>query len=70
MSKPIRVFYSELDGQFYASSAYRTKTSADGKSEMVTITGQKWNVTQDIARLIVHHQIEFMPQRGRTARRK
>ena len=59
--KPIRVFYSELDGQFYASAQYRTRVSPDGTSELVTITGQKFNVTQDIARLVVEHQIEFTP---------
>lgn len=54
MSKPIKVFYSELTGQFYAARAY--KIDSKGRVE---ITGEKFNVTQDIARAIVEHGIEF-----------
>lgn len=62
--KPIRIFYNEISRQFYASSAYRSKVSADGKTEHVTITGAKHNVTQDIARLITEYRIEFTPTKG------
>lgn len=54
MSKPIRVFYSELTGQFYATRAY--KIDSKGRVE---VTGQKFNVTQDIARAIVQNGVEF-----------
>lgn len=60
MRKPIRVFYSELSREFFATAHYK---EADG---FVTITGQKFNVTQDIARAIVQHEVEFTPvKRGR-----
>lgn len=61
MKKPIRVFYSVLSGQFYATEYYKTKIAPDGKSELVTITGRKYNVTQDVARAIVTHDLEFTP---------
>lgn len=54
MTKPIRVFYSELSGKFYASSNY--KEIGNG---VVTITGKKYDVTQDIAHAIVKHEVEF-----------
>jgi hypothetical protein len=52
-SKPIRVFYSELSRRFYASSQYKI----DGKA--VVITGTKTDVTDDVARAIVAHDITF-----------
>lgn len=55
-SKPIRVFYSELTGQFYATRAY--KIDAKGQAQ-VTVNGEKFNVTQDIARIIVAHGVTF-----------
>lgn len=54
MSKPIRVFYSPLSGRFYASRAYKE----DGNG-LVTITGQKYDVTDDIGGIITKHKIEF-----------
>lgn len=61
MRKPIRVFYSELSGQFYATDRYKIARSPDGKAELITITGAKYDVTQDIARAIVAHDLEFTP---------
>lgn len=55
--KPIRVFYSELSGHFYATAHYK---EANG---IITITGEKFDVTQDIARAIVTHDLEFTPIR-------
>lgn len=60
--KPIRVFYSKLTGTFYASNRYRVE-ERDGK-EFVTITGKKYDVTQDVARAVVEHEIEFIPEEG------
>ena len=53
-AKPIRVFYSELSQRFYASRAYKQV-----KPGIVEITGQKFDVTDDIARLVIRHDIEF-----------
>lgn len=54
MTKPIRVFYSELSEKFYASSSY--KELGNGT---VVITGKKYDVTQDIAAAIVKHEVTF-----------
>lgn len=53
-SQPIHVFYSELSGRFYASAHYRH----DGKGH-VTITGRKYDVTDDIGAAITKHGITF-----------
>jgi hypothetical protein len=45
--KPIRVFYSRLSGRFYATRAYRLLP--DG---LVECTGEKFDVTDDIAAFI------------------
>lgn len=58
--KPIRVFFNELSGRFYASAAYRVKVV--GNRELVTITGQKFDVTNDIARAVVAHDLAFTPE--------
>lgn len=68
MRKPIRVFYSELSGRFYASANYKTKESDDGTFEHVTITGQKFDVIDDIARAIKQYDLEFTPIASREAR--
>lgn len=54
MRKPIRVFYSELSRRFYATAAY----TIDGKG-LVTVTGNQYDVTNDIASLIERHGITF-----------
>jgi hypothetical protein len=51
---PIRIFYSEFSQRFYASRAYKQI-----KPGIVEITGQKFDVTDDIARLVLKHDIEF-----------
>jgi hypothetical protein len=58
-SKPIRVFYSELSGRFYASAHYREEHGNNGLR--VIITGKKYDVTDDIARAVVEHELEFTP---------
>jgi len=57
MKKPIRVFWSPLTERFYASNQYR-----DNKDGTVTITGEKSDVTQDIARIIVKEEVTFTPR--------
>ncbi len=51
--KPIKIFFSPLSRRFYASRAYRQ----DGN--VFTITGEKFDVTNDIAELIERHGITF-----------
>jgi hypothetical protein len=52
--KPIRVFYSTLTRRFYASRHYREEGGG-----LVTTTGEKFDVTDDIARLVVKYGITF-----------
>ena len=54
MAKPIRVFFSELSRRFYATRAYRI----DAKG-IVTVTGEKFDVTNEIAELIKRHKVTF-----------
>ena len=56
--KPIRMFYSDLSRKFYASSSYKI-VKIEGDREFVEITGQKDDVTQQIASLIDAHEITF-----------
>lgn len=63
MQKPIRIFYSLLTGSFYATRSYKILT--DG---MVLCTGEKFDVTQDIARLIVENGITFTEKKSDDAR--
>ena len=52
--KPIRVFYSVMSGKFYASRAYKAV-----KPGVVEITGEAFDVTNDIASQIIAHNLEF-----------
>jgi len=52
--KPIRVFYSVLSQRFYATRAYRGDANGN-----VTVTGEKFDVTNDIAGLIEQHGVTF-----------
>jgi hypothetical protein len=54
MSKPIRVFFSTLSRRFYATRAYTID-----KRGLVTVTGETFDVTNDIANLIAEHNVEF-----------
>jgi len=56
MSKPIRIFWSALGQRFYASRAYKQL-----KPGVVVITGEKFDVTDDIARLTIENSITFTP---------
>jgi hypothetical protein len=55
--KPIRVFFSELSHRFYATRAWQERTR-NGK-RYVVVTGEKFDVTNDIADLIATHGISF-----------
>ena len=54
-SKPIRVFFSLLSHRFYATRAY----TEDSETGMITVTGEKFDVTDDIAGLIQRYNLEF-----------
>lgn len=58
--KPIRVFYSELSGRFYASQHYRQEANG-----VVVITGRKYDVTNDIGAAVTKHDITFTPVEAR-----
>lgn len=55
--KPIKVFWSPLSRRFYASRAYKQE-----RPGVVLITGEKFDVTNDIAELILKHEITFKPR--------
>jgi len=52
--KPIRIFYSVLTQRFYATRAWR-----EIKPGLIEVTGEKCDVTNDIAGLIHQHGLEF-----------
>ncbi len=54
--KPIRVFYSILSERFYATRTY----TIDDRG-LVTVTGERFDVTDDIAGVVLKHDIEFRP---------
>lgn len=56
MKKPIKVFWGELTNKFYATQYY--KDLGGGRFE---VTGQKFDVTDDIGQAIRHFGIEFTP---------
>ena len=56
MSRPIRVFWNPLSQRFYASRAYKQI-----KPGQVLITGQQFDVTNDIAAQVIEHDIVFTP---------
>lgn len=57
-SKPIKVFYSEMSGRFYASRAYK-EVRASSDRIIFVITGEKFDVTDDIGYAVTHFDIEF-----------
>jgi hypothetical protein len=52
--KPIKVFWNELGQRFYASRAY-----VETKPGVWLFTGQKFDVTDDIAHETIKHGITF-----------
>lgn len=54
MSKPIRIFWSPLSNRFYASNKYQLRGNGN-----VVITGEKYDVTDQIANLIDENGIVF-----------
>lgn len=54
--KPIRVFYSTLSQRFYATRAWREVPDRPG---VIEVTGEQFDVTDDIAGIIKQHDIVF-----------
>lgn len=54
MKKPIRVFWSPLSQRFYASRAYKEVPWG-----FVTITGEQFDVTDDIKGIVLKNNITF-----------
>lgn len=52
--KPIRIFYSRLTERFYATRAYR-----EIKPGLVECTGERFDVTNDIAGIIKEYDVKF-----------
>lgn len=56
MKKPIRLFWSPLTCRIYATQQW--KESRDG---YVVVTGEKFDVTNDVGRIVTEHDLEFTP---------
>lgn len=54
--KPIRIFFSVLTERFYATRAWR---EVPGKPGMITVSGEKFDVTNEIAGLIEQYNVTF-----------
>ena len=55
--KPIRVFYSVLSERFYATRAWK-----EIKPGIIEVTGDKFDVTDDIAAMVIKHGVKFSPK--------
>lgn len=60
-AKPIRVFFSTLSRRFYATRAYQIDDRG-----FVIVTGEQFDVTNDIAGLIQQHNLEFRARHPET----
>jgi hypothetical protein len=56
MAKPIRVFWSPLTQRFFATRAYKEISPG-----VVECTGERFDVTNDIASIIEREKVEFAP---------
>jgi hypothetical protein len=56
--KPIRVFYSELTGRFYAARAWKVVECTDDK-QRIEVTGEKFDVTDDIGAAVTKYDVVF-----------
>jgi hypothetical protein len=64
VAKPIKVFWSPLGQRFYASRAYKQFPSRPGDKKVIfQITGEKFDVTDDIAQAILANHIEFSKEK-------
>ena len=56
--KPIRVFFSPLSHRFYATRTYDVESNG-----FVTCTGEKFDVTNDIAEMVNKYALEFVERK-------
>jgi hypothetical protein len=54
--KPIRIFFSVLSQRFYATRAWR---EVPGKPGVIVASGEKFDVTNEIAGLIEQYNVTF-----------
>jgi hypothetical protein len=52
--RPIRVFYSVLSQRFFATRAWK-----EVRPGLVECTGERFDVTDDVANLVKEHGIDF-----------
>jgi hypothetical protein len=64
--KRIRVAWSPLSQKFYAFANWTSRVH-EGR-EVLTVVGEKHDVTQDIAGAVVEHQIVFEDSDGESKR--
>lgn len=57
--KPIRVFYNDISGTFWATQHYKETIDKEKGTYHVRITGKKYDVTQDIASAVMLNDLEF-----------
>lgn len=57
--KPIRVFYDDIHEKFWATQHYKDITPKGGEVGIVEITGKQYDVTGDIARAVIKHDLVF-----------
>lgn len=65
-TKPIRVFYSELSQRFYATRAWKT-VKRTNDAEIIEVTGEKFDVTDDIGRIMEKFGVTFTPLKPKEA---
>ncbi|HEX3747682.1 MAG TPA: hypothetical protein VHW09_27290 [Bryobacteraceae bacterium] len=53
MKRPIRVFYSKFSGRLYATRHYKIENG------LVTVTGEKFDVTDDVGAAVVENALTF-----------
>lgn len=58
MKKPIRLFWSPLTRRIYATRSWKEDVKG-----YVIVTGEKFDVTDDIGRIITEYNLEFTPKK-------
>jgi len=56
MKKPIRLFWSPLTRRIYATRSWK-----EDRSGYVVVTGEKFDVTDDVGRIVTTENLEFTP---------
>jgi predicted metallopeptidase len=56
----VRVLYSPVSRRFFATRAWKEVEKSNG-SMVIEVTGEKFDVTNDIYALVVLHSLELTP---------